>query len=336
MAQNQSAAKKAASPNGQGNRGLKTMQKTVCILLSDKRSGSTLFQREMVKHPQVQTVQYCPHTYLETHHWLKGAVITGASAEGFSGKKVYQGYGSIENAKAYTVDTLRGNLPDFKIPKDNKELIFKGWDALCEKYAQPVFFEKSPQHIAHWAALSLLWEWAQQTQFTVKFVGLTRNPLSVQYSAFKLFYTDPQRRQYGWLENQKNLLAFKALVPARNFLSVKYEEMIENPQELFQRVFTFLGLPRHPQSGSGAHQKSLDKWRQDQTFTLQLDPMVAQMAAAFGYTAAELYNPPKPEPSAAYKAKKRARAKYNLFKTRLRDRVVVPLKMRLKKKSNWK
>jgi hypothetical protein len=58
---------------------------TVIILLSDKRSGSTMFQNEICKHPDIQTVIYSPHTYLETHHWLKGAVLLG--------KSDYSGYG---------------------------------------------------------------------------------------------------------------------------------------------------------------------------------------------------------------------------------------------------
>jgi len=308
------------------------LNKTVCILLSDKRSGSTLFQREICKHPQIQTVDYSSHTYLETHHWLKGAVITKASAEGFSGKKVYGGYGTLENARSYTIDTIRGNIPDFEVPKDAKELIFKGWDALCEKFAQPVFFEKSPQYIAHWACLSLLLEWSRQTSYQVKFIGLTRNPLSVQYSAFQLFYTEPEKRQFGWLENQKNLLTFKSMVPKEQFLSVKYEDLISDPKSLFTKVFDFLGLPQNNSSGSGAHAKSLEKWKEDRQFTLQLDPMVKQLAHYFGYTQAELFNPPKPEPSAWTKGKRKWEAKVNLFKTRLRDRVVTPLRLRMKNK----
>jgi len=39
------------------------MNPTVVILLSDKRSGSTMFQEELCKHPDVRHVDYTPHTY---------------------------------------------------------------------------------------------------------------------------------------------------------------------------------------------------------------------------------------------------------------------------------
>ena len=116
------------------------MKKTVVILLSDKRSGSTMFQRELCRHPAIQTVTYSPHTYLETHHWLKGAVMLNLDPSLFCGNKVYEGYGSKANARIYTEDLICRNVPDFEIPKNDRELIFQGWEALCEKFAQPVFF----------------------------------------------------------------------------------------------------------------------------------------------------------------------------------------------------
>ena len=156
---------------------------TVVILLSDKRSGSTIFQSELCKHKDIQTVEHSPHTYLETHHWLKGAVMMEMHPKTFSCNKVYAGYGSKEGAKLYMIDCIKENVPNFIIPKNNRELIFRGWDALCTKFAQPVFFEKSPQFLAHWGSLSLLLDWIETTDYQVKIIGLTRNPMSVMYSA---------------------------------------------------------------------------------------------------------------------------------------------------------
>ena len=138
--------------------------KTVVILLSDKRSGSTMFQDALCAHPKVQTVEYSPHTYLETHYWLKAAVLLGVNPLLFEKGKVYKNYGSKNNTRIYLEDLLTKNLPNYIIPKDNKQLVFEGWEALCERFARPVFFEKSPQFLAHWSALSLLLEWAQKTQ----------------------------------------------------------------------------------------------------------------------------------------------------------------------------
>ena len=101
-------------------------QRTVVILLSDKRSGSTMIQRELCKHPDIQTVAYSPHTYFETHHWLKGAVLLGRAPETFAGHKVYAGYGSRANARTYLIDCVKTNVPEFQVPEDDRRLVFAG------------------------------------------------------------------------------------------------------------------------------------------------------------------------------------------------------------------
>lgn len=266
---------------------------TVVILLSDKRSGSTMFQEELCRHPDIRTVAYSPHTYLETHHWLKAAVLLGMAPETFSGGRVYPGYGSRAGARAALVDCVRGNVPDFAVPDDDRELVFKGWEALCGRFARPVFFEKSPQFLAQWSSLSLMLEWIRQTAYTVKVIGLTRNPLPVLYSAEKLFHTDPEKRQYGWLEIQKNMLAFQALLPPDSFMHVKYEDIISSPVDVFGQVCRFIGVPEHGEPGKGVHGASVGKWKSDPEFTLQLDGTVRMIAAHFGYGDADLDNPGK-------------------------------------------
>lgn len=310
--------------------------KTVVILLSDKRSGSTMFQRELCKHPNIQTVTYSPHTYLETHHWLKGAVLLGMAGETFASGKVYPGYGPTKNARSYLIDCVTKNVPDFRIPENDKALVFDGWDALCHKFAQPVFFEKSPQLLAHWAGLSLLLEWIHLTKFTVKIIGLTRNPLSVQYSAYRLFYTDPEKRQYSWLEAQKNMLAFKNLLPEHIFFHVKYEDIIEQPKTIFSSVCEFIGVAESPEVGNSVHAESLTKWKSDPCFTLRLDNAVKQVAKAFGYTEEDLENPPKPVPPLSYRLQRKWESIYKLTITRFSYRILKPILIRLDEKFNTK
>ena len=139
---------------------------TVAILLSDKRSGSTILQDELCKHSGICHVEYSPHTYFETHHWLKAAVMMERPGALYSGGRPYQGYGTRQNARAYMVDTITQNVPEFVIPEDDRRLIFDGWEALCTRFAKPVFFEKSPQFLAEWSSLSLLMEWMEPVSYT--------------------------------------------------------------------------------------------------------------------------------------------------------------------------
>ena len=265
--------------------------KTVVILLSDKRSGSTMFQDALCAHHKVQTVEYSPHTYLETHHWLKGAVLLDFHRSLFANGKNYKNYGSRKNARIYLENELIKNVPNYKIPKDDKDLVFEGWEALCESFAKPIFFEKSPQHLAHWAALSLLFEWIQQTKkYKVKIIGLVRNPLAVQYSAFKLFRTLPDKRQYGWLCVHINLLAFKSLLIEDQFKLIRYEDIVDAPEKTLTAICNYIGIEYVPSMALKIHGNSKTKWNNDHYFNLILDPAVIKMAHSFGYAANVLEN----------------------------------------------
>ena len=254
----------------------------VAILLSDKRSGSTMVQSELCKHPKIQHVEYSPHTYFETHHWLKAAVMLGMPEQLFHGGRTYPGYGSRKNARAYLVDCVEKNVPGFQVPNDDRELVFAGWDALCEKYCQPVFFEKSPQYLAHWASLSLILEWIERTDHEVKVIGLIRNPMAVMHSAQELFHTDPESRQFGWLAVQRNMLTVSRLLPENSFMHLRYEDLIASPTQSFDQILNFVGLEGCSDVGSKAHPNSIEKWRADEGYDLLLAPEVRQMALHFG------------------------------------------------------
>ena len=257
--------------------------------------------------------------------------MLGMARETFSGGKRYSGYGSVKNARAYLVDCVKGNVPDYEVLSAGKELVFDSWEALCEKYSTPIFFEKSPQYLANWASLSLLLEWIAQTEREVKIIGLTRNPMSVMYSAQKLFYTDPAGRQFAWLELQRNLLALQAMVPTASYLHCRYEDIIENPVEEFARVCRFLGVSENALVGEAVHRDSLEKWRADQDFDFIPDETVKQMARHFGYSDREMENGGKPGASRWSKFKRKAAGQFTLFKSRLRNSIVKPLIMRMGK-----
>jgi hypothetical protein len=303
---------------------------TVVILLSDKRSGSTMIQRELSRHPDIRTVAYSPHAYLETHHWLKGAVLLGMPAEAFAGGKVYPGYGSRRNARTYLVDCLEKNVHGFPVPDEDRALVFDGWEALCGRFARPVFFEKSPQLLSNWAGLSLFLEWVRTTGFRVRVIFLTRNPMSVQYSAYNLFHSDPAARQFGWLETQRNMLAFRELLPEGTHLHIRYEDIVADPQAEFAGLCGFLGLPPAAGLGDAVHDRSKEAWKADPFFTLQLAGPVRQMAAHFGYAEAELENPLKPPVPPLRRIARRLGGSARLFRARLYDRLIRPIRMRLK------
>lgn len=268
------------------------MKSTVVVLLSDKRSGSTFFQREILKHPHVQTVKYSSHRYLETHHWLKSAMILNFNE---ASANLYKGYGNIANAKALLIDTVKANVPNWNIPSNNNDLVFGGWEALCKTFANPVFFEKSPQLLASTTALEMFKSWINTTEFDVKIIALVRNPMAVLYSAQELFHTSPEKRQFGWKDMHQNLFDFSKDLTEDQFLLLRYEDLVSTPAVQFNRVCAFIGLNPQLDMGADASSDSLNLWKEDPSFQFNLAVDVVEMAKQFGYTVEELTNPPKPK-----------------------------------------
>ncbi len=259
------------------------------ILLSEQRSGSTIFHDEFTKHPLVHPIRSTEHLYDETLYWIKAACLLGLPAEDFlDGKPLYD----RETARTKLIDFLRGNMPDYVVPKDDEELIFGGWTALCKEFG-PIFFEKSPQHIKHWAALTLILRYLEANPDS-RVVGLVRNPQGMIYSAWSSWRSRPRIRQFVWRQSHENLLRFREAVNPAQFLLVRYEDLSDAPIDTMRAVCRFANLDYDAQVGLGVHRKSIDKWRIDPIYTLQLDESVKAVARVFGYTDADMENPRKP------------------------------------------
>lgn len=269
-------------------------QATVVILLSDKRSGSTILEKELCKHTLVKHVNYTPHSYNETHFWLNAACTINTPKQLFSNIKRPNSYGSQQTAKSLFSNLIKGNVPEFELEHDDGEFIFSAWDALCQQYAKPVFFEKSPQHIHHWAALDLMLRWLEQCPYRVRIIGLVRNPMAVMYSAKKLFYTDPEQRQFGWAEAYRNLLLVEKNLSKQQYKCIRYEELIKTPESTLMELCSFIGIDYEQGMGDEIHTDSQNAWRGAQDFSLQLHPSVKRVAQHFGYDGQTLFNPEKP------------------------------------------
>lgn len=290
-----------------------------------------MFQNEICRHPAVETVAYSPHRYLETHWWLMSAVLLDLPGPLFAAQKRYGGYGSRGNARALMVDLLARCVPHFDPPAEDRALVFEGWEALCRNSQAPVFFEKSPQILAQWAALTLLLEWVEKTDLPVKFIGLVRNPHGVMYSAKKLFGTDPETRQLAWLNGCRNLLAIERMLPRGSCMRVRYEDLTASPQDGFRDIAKFIGIIPDSAMGSGTRTGTGEKWRNDDSYQLRLHPPVRQMARFLGYLDAALGCPAacgNPAPVAFPAAPPRRRLR--LWVNRCRDRFVRPACFRLR------
>ena len=250
------------------------------ILLSEKSSGSSVFQEEIIKHPQVQTAKWTSHSEAETLYWLKAANILGYPQSSFW------------NARSpfpprycrRSLETILNNNLGYLPQHDNDwEFLVAGWEAMIDKFG-PVYFEKSPHHLNQWPALACINRFAKETKKNIKFIGLVRNPLSVVYSTHQRWYSALYERQFMWEQSYRNLLAFQQLCPTDQFLLVRYEDLISSPRNQFERILSFLGLEYVDSIGKSLHTESLSKWEQDMSFSFKIHPTVMQLGHQFGYT----------------------------------------------------
>lgn len=312
--------------------------KTVLILLSDKRSGSTLIQRELLQHPLIQTVKYSPHAYLETHFWTKSAKsLSGVQNRKFENRsykinenRILSSYGSRKNAEVLLKELLiQNDVAISDIDNDLEDLIFKGWDRLCDKYADTVFFEKSPQILASPSALELLLKWIRQTKYEVKILVLVRNPLSIMYSAQKLFYTDPVKRQVGWIELMENLSNFLKELNSDQWKSIRYEDLIQEPEVQFKSICNWLRINYISELGKLSHRESMEKWKSDKFFDFQLNEEATALAIKYGYSIQELENDNKLREPLWARYKRNLKGKIAINIHRFLNRIVKPLRIKM-------
>jgi hypothetical protein len=264
-----------------------SMHPKVIFIISEKSSGSTILKDEIARHPDIRLVRKTEHNSHETLYWVKAACLLNHNAEDFmNGRPLWR----PGVARKKLIRLLRDNVPDFKMPKDDRQLVFEGWNALCEGY-RPVFLEKSPHHIQHWAALQLILEYVNSTDHDVKIVGLVRNPLAMVYSANQRWNTDPEERQFIWMKSYQNLLRFRDALPGKNFMLIQYCDLVDRPAETLKSICEFAEIGYYPEIGSDVHSESIQKWKTDPDFHLKLDARVASFARKFGYDEAELENP---------------------------------------------
>lgn len=291
------------------------------LLLSDKSSGSTALQYELLRHPSVKAVGYTMHNDHETLFWVKAAVLLGQEPVDFvEGRLPVR----VAEARRDLLALLRENVPGWTPPPHDEDLVFDGWRALCETHA-PVFFEKSPHHLNSWAATSLLLRYALTTDHDVRVIGLVRNPLAVLYSAWTRWLTPPRQRQAYWLRTYRNLLAVEALLGSDRVRMVRYEDLIADPVDELRAVTDWLGLAPEASVGTGLHARSAQKWTADEGFDLDLDPAVRAIAQRFGYSDEELHNPPKPGLASGEKLKLGIARRVRVGKGKLKNRVIRPL-----------
>lgn len=255
------------------------------IILSNKSSGSSACQNLLSKFSKINCVTKTKHFQNETLYWTKAASILGLPQLNMLDSEVPI---SQERAKTDLITLLRDNLDSYVPPTDEIELIFNGWELLCENYS-PVFLEKSPHHLYQWSALELIIECMERLpDIDFCLIGLVRNPMDTLYSAFKRWKTPPEQGQYEWLVAYQNLLKLKEIVGDR-LVIIRYEDMVSSLSYL-EPIFEFVGVKKDHADREYLHTKSTFKWKNDSLYGFTLSEEVMNLAKKYGYKQSELTN----------------------------------------------
>jgi hypothetical protein len=194
-----------------------------CFIISQPRAGSTLLQRLLATHPQVQTIG---------EPWLAIPFVYALREKGVSSEYIHislaQGFGEF-------VSKLPGGRADYF--REVRAML----ERLQEKISAPgktYFLDKTPRY-------HLVLEELAEIFPDAKFIVLWRNPLAVvasilntwQKGKFNLLYYE-QDIYRGPL----NILSF-AEKRAATVCELRYEDLVAHPEKHVRRITDFLELP---------------------------------------------------------------------------------------------
>ena len=263
--------------------------KKCIILLSGKCSGSSAIQKLLCMLPEVNHIEHTRHYKHETLYWTKAASILGLPQERWADSEVPLPEGK---ARKDLLALLKDNVGDVPELDDDRELVFKCWERLCERFA-PVFFEKSPHHLGQWSVLELILDAAEALE-DVDFLllGIVRNPMDTIYSAFQRWATPPREKEREWKADYENLSRLADIADDR-LVTVRYEDVVYSIDGL-KPVFDFCGVDFSRADRCFLHPDSLRKWRRNPFWGFSLSEGVKELARNFGYSDAELRNKETP------------------------------------------
>ncbi len=263
------------------------MSQSKCIIiLSHKSSGSSALQNLLSVGADVRIVEKSRHFENETLYWTKAASVLGLPQETMINSEVPI---AAEKAREDLYNLLKDNLPSYSKPEKEKDLIFGGWELLCEYYS-PIFLEKSPHHLFQWSALELIIECMEFLDSNVDFllVGLVRNPMDMLYSSFRRLKTSPEKLQFEWHIAYQNLLKIKEILGDKVVI-VRYEDLVSSI-DYIKPIFDFCGSCISDIDPGYLHQRSINKWKNDKLYRFSLSTDVFDLAQRFGYSQEQLIN----------------------------------------------
>ena len=194
-----------------------------CFIISQPRAGSTLLQRLLATHPQIETIG---------EPWLAIPFVYALRPKGISAEYIHvslaQGFGEF-------VSKLPGGAADYF--REVRALL----DRLQEKISAPgktYFLDKTPRY-------HLILNELVQIFPDARFIVLWRNPLAVVASIINTWQKgrfDLRYYEQDIFGGPLNILSFAEAGTAAT-CQLRYEDLVAQPDSMLRRVTDFLELP---------------------------------------------------------------------------------------------
>src|SRR6185503_19594528 len=215
------AAQRIATKGRRRERGRRTMRQ--CFIISQPRAGSTLLQRLLATHPQIQTIG---------EPWLVLPFVYALREKGVSSEYIHvslaQGFGEFVS----------------KLP-DGRADYFREVRAMLERMQQKIsapgktyFLDKTPRY-------HLILDELAQIFPDAKFIVLWRNPLAVVASILNTWQKgrfDLRYYEQDVFRGPLNILSFVESHTVA-ICELRYEDLVARPDEMVRRATEFLELP---------------------------------------------------------------------------------------------
>jgi hypothetical protein len=171
------------------------------------------------------------------------------------------------------------------VTSDNRLRLFVAWKRHWD-LNKPVLLEKSPPNLIRTRFLQELFP-------NSYFLIVTRHPVAVAYATQKWTHTSLPKLIEHWLVCHEKFEQDRQHI--RRLLVLKYEEFVEEPQAILDRIYSFLDLPHYSnriEVRSSVNEKYLKKWCIHQNDTLSeghvevthIRLQYGRRVAAFGYS----------------------------------------------------
>lgn len=194
-----------------------------CFIISQPRAGSTLLQRLMATHPQVQTIG---------EPWLAIPFAYALREKGVSSEYIHvslaQGFGEF-------VSKLPGGRADYF--REVRQML----ERLQNKISNPGktwFLDKTPRY-------HLILDELTEIFPEARFIVLWRNPLAVVASILNTWQKGKFDLRYYEQDIYRGPLNILSFVEKRSaaICEVRYEDLVAQPEANMRRVTEFLELP---------------------------------------------------------------------------------------------